>query len=166
MHMRTLRQFAGLGLVLALCASASPAMAAPLQSATRAAAKDESVNSASVGKRPSQSVTAFTKENYASPRYAVNVIGYFSEHKTNSVKLTKLRICYSGSKSSSLWMSPSVVRPSGKGTWTGGRKTIPTGKCQEWSGINRVYSKSKYNELFRVDAYANGSNLTVHGFKR
>ena len=150
---------------LSVPASATSAQATPSVHLV-AAAKNEAVNSGTVGSRTSLSVTAYNREYVNAPRYAVNVIGYFSSHTKNSVKLTKLKICYSGAKNSSLWLYPNVVPPSGKNVWSGKHKTIYTGKCQEWTGINKTYSKSAKNELFQVQAYANGSKATFHGFKR
>lgn len=96
----------------------------------------------------------------------LTVLGRFTNHTANSVKLASFQICYQSGPQSSIVVSPLTQNASGN-VWGGssGSWVIRKGYCQDWYP-NKVYYKQSDGEIVRVIARLGGSLALTAGFYR
>jgi len=100
-------------------------------------------------------------------RQALRIIARFSNHKTESVKLTKFRLCWSQTGGGSEVLT-SRIAVFGTTKWEGITKwDVASGSCTKWASVNKTFKGKPGKEMFTVRTDLGWSNYTdVHGFHR
>ena len=80
--------------------------------------------------------------------HVLRVIETFSQHEKNSVKLKKLKLCYSGPEGQPEWLVPSIY-VNGKFSKELERRETASSGCRTWT-INREFTAKPGKELFYV----------------
>ena len=100
-------------------------------------------------------------------RQVLRIVARFSDHKTNSVKLAKFRLCFSQSSDEAEVLT-SRIKVFGKKVWSGMTKwDIASGSCTKWVAVNKTFSGKPGKEMFTVNTDLGWTGAsTTHAFLR
>jgi len=121
--------------------------------------------SVKVGSSTQVGVTTGWLDN-AYKQHATRLIGNFTSHTTNSVKMTSLKLCYSAPAGSQVLVSVTGLKDNSTVLWSGAIKQFAAGTCQTWT-VNKTFSKQASGNLVTMTVRgAVSSQRTYTAFKR
>ncbi|WP_084039382.1 hypothetical protein [Demequina sp. NBRC 110053] len=129
-------------LVALSLATASPADAVP------------NYKTASLGSRTSSTISYAGTDNYGD-RYAITATANLSSNTSTSVRVSSVKVCYSGARNSSIHVHPWIRNTSRSSIWaaSGYRSFTYTSQavCQTWS-VNKTITKpsNSSHDIFRL----------------